>query len=563
MAMDANKIKEAQARMEAARGSFDALWGEIAALILPRQNVSFSGGLSAGLFNQWQTPEATAHDPYSAQALEDGVSAFEGFVMPRGQRWQTLGLFDDGLMENVENRQWLEKVEKRLFALRNDPRSGFIGAVNESATSLFAYAAQSLWVDHRRDPATGRIVGLSYQSEFIGQIYVEFDAEGYVARVHRAFQMTAEQAWLYWGDETPPKVREAIKGPNPDPSRMFGFIHVIERNPRVVPGRIDAAGKPWRGGYWSEADNAVFAEGGYHSLPRIVSRWNRPPGSGWGSSVAMKVLPAMRLMQEMMRDRVVSAELALKPPLLLGDDEDDSAIIDFRPFGRTYGGLDDRGQRKVQTMLDAAGDASDARELMAEARAMIDRAFYRDLLQLNREYKSHVSAARVLEEVAEKGLLLAPLARQEDEWLSRMTEREIALMADAGWLDDMPPAIAEYFAENGGLDIRYDNQLSHMMEAGKSAAYLNLAQQVGLLAQYDPSVIEEFKIEYPMSKVVRELGRIAGVPPSMMATDAEKEQRAAADQEAAALDRLLQAAPVIAGAAKDAAAADAMAAPGV
>lgn len=118
---------------------------------------------------------------------------------------------------------------------------------------------------------------------------------------------------------------------------------------------------------------------------------------------------------------------------------------------------------------------------------------------------------------------------------------------------DAPPEVAEYLAWSGGFGIKYDNGLTAMQEAGKSAAFLNLAQQVGLLAQFDPNVVEDFKREYPMSKVVPELGRIAGVPASMRATEEERAAYDAKKAEEAQLQQLIQAAPALAGAAKDAA----------
>lgn len=558
----ADRIKANQARMESERSAFDALWAEIASLVFPRQNVFFGGGMNAAEWGKHTTPEAVVHDPYAAQALEDGVAAFEGFVMPRGQRWQKLAIEDETLMKRVQNRRWLEALEKRLFKRRNDPQSGFASNVHESGMSLFSFALQSMWIDHRRHPATGQIIGLSYQSEFVGEVWIDLDADGNVMRVHRRLTMTAEQAMMKWGDRSPSEVKKAMNDRKPQRDKVMTFLHVIEPNPAMIRGRLDKAGKPWAACYFCEASGEVFIEGGYHTMPRVVSQFSRAPNATYGSSPVMKALPLIRMLQQIWLDRIVGAELGLKPPLLTMDDVMDSAVIDLRPFGETVGGLDERGNPTVRAMFEAKGDPTDARELTAEARALIDRVFYRDLLQINREMKTHISAARTMEEIAEKGLLLAPLARQEDQWLSRMTERELALMAEIGDMDDMPDDIAKYFEAQGGMDIRYDNQLSHMQEAGKSVAFLNLAQQVGLMAQYDPSYVDEFKLIYPTEKVLPELGRIAGVPASMMATEAEIADKKAERQEKAALEQLAQVAPALSGAANDMAQIGNMGAPG-
>jgi hypothetical protein len=557
--IDGQTIKANQTRMESARWSYESAWGEIARLVYPEMASFYGGGMYAWSYNQGMPFQAVQmHDPYAAQALEDGVSLFEGFVMPRGQRWQQLKLGDEALMRKVSVRQWVEQVEMRLFAQRMNPESGFVGAVHESAMSLYAFCTQSMWVDLRYD-WTGQIAGLSYQSEFIGEIYIERDAEGRPMRIHRKFALNAEQARLKWGARKPPSVTKALEGPNAQPTKMFEFIHVIERNGAAEPGRSDWRGMPWASCYMVSAggDEESFAHGGYRSLPRIVSSFARAARSPWGRSPTMRVLPKIRLLQEIERDRVLGAELRLKPPLLTDDDELDGAILALRPHGITHGGLDDRGNPKFRTFLEDT-DATDARYLGEEARAAIDKAYGKDLLQLNRELKTHITATRTAEENAEKGLLLAPLARQEGEWLAPMTTRELALMGEIGLLDDMPGEVAEYFADRGEFAWEFDNELSKMMEASKSAAFLSVAEQVGLLAQYDKTYVEDFRREFPPHRVLPELGRIARVPAAMMATAedlAAYDEKKAADEQAALL---LQAAEVAGNVAKNAAQAGAI-----
>jgi hypothetical protein len=550
---DPNHIRLNQARMEKNRSTHDRYWAEIAALCYPELE-SFQGGQmkqSAWLRDQVQT--VGSHDPYTVEAVQDGVSLFESYVMPRGQRWQKLELGDEGLMQDVESLQFLERVELRLFGLRNDPESGFVANVHDSAMSLFNFGPQSLWVDDRYDDY-GRWAGIRYESEYVGDIWVERDTTGRVIRIHRRIMMTAEQADLKWREKAPMLVRKAMAGNPPNRHQEFEFLHVIERNQAMDPRRIDAAGKPWIGCYYSVSDNMVFETGGYHSLPRLVSSFRRPGNVAYGRSPAMIALPLIRRCMEIDRDRCWGAELRLLPPLLAADNELDGAVLEMRPFGVTEGGLNERGEALIKEFL-TQSDATDAKELMGEARQMIDKIFFRDLLQLDREYKSHIPAARIEEERNEKGILLAPLAQQEAEWLSPMTARELTLMARHGMMDDMPDKVKAYLHAQGTLGLKYDNGLTQLQEAGKSAAFLSVAGQIGSLAQFNPQYVEFFNREYPPEKVITELGRIAGIPASMRSTE---EERAAFDrqqQQKAQLDQLLAAAPALAGAAKDAASA--------
>lgn len=550
---DDKTIERNQSRMESARMGFDSLRREIAALILPNASQYDSRYMTQGMSNA-----AVQYDEYAALACDDGVSAFEGFTMPRGQKWQRIKVSDERLMANVRNQQWFESKATLVFSMRNDPKSGFTNATHTSGTSLFAYGEQSTWVDKRFDPM-GRFIGLSYQSEDVGSIWVELDAEGNAMRIHRLFTLSAEQAKAKWQDASPPKVLDAMSPSNNQPrvDEPFEFIHVIERNDRMMAGRIGAEGMPWRACYYSRKDKAVFKVGGYRTLRRIVSRFERAHHEDYGRGPAMRVLPAIRASQIMMQDRVLAVELGLKRPMLAPSDDLDQAVINLGPWGITYGGLDEMGRETLKPLYDAP-DLAGAQALHEEVHGVIDRAFYRDLMQINREMKTHITAARTLEEIGEKGILLAPLARQEQEWFAPMLDVELDLLHEEGFLDDMPPDIAEYFGAGGGVTVVYDNNLSRMQQAGEAAGYLRTAEQVGSIAQFDPSAVQAFVREYPLAKVIPGLGDVNGVPSRWRATDDEKAAVDDEKQREAMLQQVLAAAPVLANSAKSVAEAGAI-----
>jgi hypothetical protein len=555
MLFDNRQIEANQARMESARSGFDAMCGEIARMLLPDR----AGYSSGSWFGQGQSGTNYQYDEYGAMALADGVSLFEGFTMPRGQEWQKIRVSNQRIMDDVVCARWLEEKTRRLFELRNDPESGYAGAVHQSAENLLSLWGQSIWIDHRYD-ASGRRAGLSYCSEDVGAVWVERDAGGNVMRVHRKLCLTAEQALDKWKDKAPPKVVDAMSDRHKPPRRdqRFEFLHVIERNPNMLSGRIDAAGKPWIGCYYSIADKMVFEEGGYRTLRRVVSCFARSSGEDYGRSPAMRLLPALRATQIIMQDRVLATEQMVKPPLLAPNDELDRAVIDLGPWGITYGGLDDRGAEMLKPFLDSI-DLSGAKDLHAEIRSMIDRGYWRDLLQIFREQKTHITALRTSEEMSEKGVLLSPLARQEQEWHAPALHVELDLMWEDGEFDDMPAMLVDYFEAGGGVKAVYDNLLSQMMDAADGASFLRMVQQFDVVAQLDPQgAVQAFKREYPLDKVIPFLGQSNGVPARLRATDEEKAAYDSQAQQAAMAQQLIEAAPALSGAVKNFAQAEAV-----
>lgn len=548
-------IKQNQSRMATQRSSHDSVWAEIAGLCYPDLKNFMGGQVAQSKFMREQANSTSRHDPETVIQVERAVALFLSYVMPRGQRWQKLELADEALMAKVANQQWLELLERRLFGLRNMPENGFVTATNDSVWSLYTFGPQSMWVDDRWDTNTGRWAGIRYEAEFVGDVWIERDSTGLPLRIHRRLVLTAEAAMAKWKDKSPRCVKEAMaKDGGKNRQAEFEFLHIIEPNREYDPSRIDAKGKPWAGAYYAVNDDEVFDEGGYRSLPRLVSAYARRGGVNYGRSPAMVALPKIREVVEMDRDADWAAELSLLPPILTGDALGDNGVLELSALGVTEGGLDDRGNPLARP-LQIEGDTTHADNRIAQKRAVIAQIFQTDIMQLNREYKSHISAARTEEEKAEKGVLLSPLALQETEWLSPMTTRELSIMGERGMMDDMPEEIMEYLQSAGTMGIRYNNGLTALQEAGKSAAFLSLAQQVGAVAAFDPSYIQRFNREYPPERVIPELGRIAGVPAAMRATE---DERAAFDAEQARqqqLQQILQAVPALAGAAKDVASA--------
>jgi hypothetical protein len=542
---DEKEIERDQQAMEQARSGFDTMMREAAIWFLPRQQ-QFEAMKMPGSLRGPQN-DVRIFDPHAQQALDQGVSIFEGYVMPRGQLWQRWQLPDRELMKLRPVREWVEGKNMRLFQLRNDPKSGFTGQCHESIASLLVMGGQSMWPDVRRDHA-GRKIGLSYKSDFIGQVYVKTDHQGLVSTVHYTFTWTAEKAVSAWGDKAPERAAKAMRDGNPDTELQF--IHVIRPNRQFDESRIDEYGKPWAGCFFERGDAVVFKTGGYRAMPRIVSRYVTAPNEDYGRCPAFTVLPAVRATQQLVQDLMLASELAAMPPLGAHSDMLDETVR-YAAHQITYGAIDHRGNRRLVPLLEGA-DMSGSIQMLEKLQGLIDRAFFVDMLQIRQDLKSHVTDSQLYQREEEKGILLSPLAQQETEWFSPMLDREIDLMDEMGEFEDMPGEVAEALAGGMGLlDVTYDNGLSRAQEASAAAGYFRMLEQLATVFQIDPSALHEFTAKYPFAKVLDNLGRINAVPASWEADEDERKttQQDTARQEQ--LQQILAALPAIGKSARD------------
>lgn len=545
-------IIKRQDRMAVGQTAIMELRQEVAELLLPRMaRFNCLGQFGGQLGGQSAMTQLVApvFDEYGQQKFEEGVSIAMGLSNPSGQIWQRWELGDDDLMKLPHVRLWVEAKNKALQKLRSDPKSGFTTNLGEGWASLLAFAMQSTWPDIRRD-LMQRPIGLSYQSEFIGGIFIEENAEGVPVRTHNKFVLTARQAWDKWGKDSPEVVKKHMTARGEaGETELVEFVHAIYPNHDYDPERLDYLGKPWRGGYVAVEGKELFKEGGYTANPRIVSRFKKGLNGPYGHCDAFQVLPSARQCQVMMVDLIETAEQKAGPTMLAHDDMLDYGIR-YAPREVIMGGLGNRYEERIKALFNPA-DNGEGWQLLELMHSYIDRAFYAHLLQINQDLKSHVTDEQLLQRRADAGILLTPLANQENEWFSAMLDRELALMDELGLMDDEPGEVREAREAGMGITAIYDNGVTRGQEAAGVGAYLDLERFFAPRFQTDPKSLQEFQRKYPFGKVLDYLGRATGVPVALEATDDERKAAETADQQANATSELLGAMPDIAKSARD------------
>ena len=551
---DGKAIMERHERMARGQLAITQLRQEVAELLLPRMakfnqlgpfgssGFGADGALQAALTN-------AVFDEYGQQKFEEGVSIVMGLSNPSGQIWQRWELGDSELMKLDHVRLWVENKNRQLQKLRADPKAGFTTMLGNGWASLLGFAMQSCWIDIRRD-IMRRPIGLSYQNEFIGGIFIEQSAEGVPVRTHNRFTLTARQAWDKWGEESPEAVRKQMgRKDGAGEAEPIEFIHAIYPNSEYDPERIDHVGKPWRGCYLSVEDKQVFKEGGYLAAPRIVSRWTDGLNGPYGHCPAFQVLPSVRQCQVMMVDLIETAEQKAGPTMLAHDDMLDYQIR-YAPREVIMGGLGNRYEERIKALFNPA-DNSEGWQLMELMHSFIDRAFFAHMLQINQDLKSHVTDAQIYERKADAGVLLTPLERQNSEWFSLSLDRELALMDELGLMDDEPGEVAEAREAGMGIEAIYDNGVTRSQGAAGVGALLDLERAFAPTFENDPESYQVYKQYLPFEKRLKFMLDNTAVPASIQTTKAEREQLAKQDEAANQQAQFLAAMPDLASAAKD------------
>lgn len=527
----AQHVIREQARLEGERGNWNTHWENVAERVWPSMR-GFQSQFAPG-----QRLQEKVFDGTAMLALTRFAAAIESLLTPRTQRWHTLRPADPALADNQAVKVYLDEVTDILFRYRYSANSSFASQAHEMYMSLGAFGTGAMFIEdgiRYVRPGLGN-APVIYKSLHLAEVYVDENAWGMIDCVYRKFQYTARQAKDAFGEENlPEKIRESCRD---KPETKYWFIHAVKPNHDMKPGRMDFQGMPFLSTYVSVECQQVVSRGGYTSFPMPVPRYETSPREVYGRSPAMQVLPDILMVNEMAKTTIRAGQRAVDPPLLL---QEDGALQAFslRPGALNYGGVDDQGRPTIMPLQNSF-NLPIGLEMMQDRREFINDAFLVSLFQIMVE-TPNMTATEAMLRAQEKGALLAPTAgRLQSEFLGPLISREIDILAKAGLLPEMPPALAEI---GGEFEIEYDSPITRLQRSEEGVGILRTFEAAATVAQFDPAAVKVLR----GAEAIRELAEINGMPAKLLRPEEEIAAMDAAEAEQQQLAQILQAAPVVA-----------------
>ena len=450
-----------------------------------------------------------------------------GLTSPSRQ-WFKLSVHDVELTRNHDVQMWCDEVQRRMMAVM--------------AGSSFYHALHSLY-DEVAVFGTGALIIMPDYDEFIkcrtmtaGTYYLGKAQSDRVDSFYRDMQLTAGAIVSEFGEENcSPSVQRAARD-NPD--TLFEVRHAIEPDPDP------SARFPWRSVYWEPTapTDKLLRIGGYHSFPVQTPRWHVIDADVYGYGPGSEVLPDVKALQVMERDRLEGVRKQVAPPVV-ADVSLKGRGVKTSPNGITYVQSGAVGPM-IAPLYSVPLNLADLQLSIQDVVRNINSTLYVDLfLMLQQRDGPQMTAHEVIERHEEKMLALGPvLERLEWELLTPAIERIYTIMDDAGKIPEPPEEI-----QGQELKIEYVSILAQAQKMMGLKSVEQLVSFAGSLAAVSPEIMDVID----MDAAVREYGDMVGSPQKILrgekdvqALRAQREQRAMqmqqAQQEAAAVQTLSQ-----------------------
>jgi len=505
------------------RSNWDSHWQDVADLIVPTRD-----------FTVKRTPGARRrrqiYDPTAVDANESLAAAVHGLLNNPATRWFLLWspeLEDRDQQVNA----FLYECTTRMLTYLASPATGFPMASSELYLDLCGFGTGGV-----------RIVEKATNLRFVGnplsELYFVEDDDGTIQQAYRAFELRADEIARRWPKaELPVDVKRAAGDPK-QAARKFGIVHAIYRRESYDPSRRTGINKPIASVYVLQKEAAVLSEGGFDRWPMLIVRWSKAPGENYGRGPGMHAIDAVKTLNVMMYDLLVSGELALRPPLNVPAGVE--GPIRTAPGSLIYyKGGDHNRVTPVQTGINAPIGF----EFVQAFQQFVEKIFFLDRLKLPE--RDRMTAEEIITR-RQQGLLQASpvLARLYAEWLTPLISRVFHWMLRHGKFPTPPEQLV-----GRRIEPQYTSPLAQSMRANETVSIRSALADIAVIAQARPEVLDNLDADYTF----RAIFGMHGTDPKTLTPLRMVQEIRRQRQEKAATEQTLLDARDAAAAAKDAA----------
>jgi hypothetical protein len=513
------------------RTSWVAHWQDLSKYYLPR-----TGRFLVDEKQRGQKKHNNIIDNTGTRALRVlGAGLMSGMTSP-ARPWFRLDAPTPEMNENEQVREWLNDVADRMRKVFN--LSNFYRTLHSTYEELGLYG-------------TSAFVMLPDFEDVIrcypmtaGEYCVQANDRGVIDTVYREFAMTVAQLVRQFGlDACTPATQLLFKKGSLDTT--ITVLHVIE--PRIGTGNTPLTrDMPFASIYleMSAPVGQYLRESGFRRFPALVPRWVVTPLDIYGNSPGMEALGDTKQLQHQQMRKGTAIDYMVNPPLQApaGTKVHD---IDTLPGGVTFVPVAGQGQG-LKSAFEVGLDLNHLLADVQDVRQRINGTFYADLfLLLTQDDRSGITAREVIERHEEKLLMLGPvLERLHDELLRPAIDITFDAMMQAGILPPPPPAL-----RGKELGVEFVSVLAQAQRAVGVQAVDRMFSTVAQVsaAKQDLGVWDIIDVD----KAMAHYGEALGIDPHLTRSGDElaavRQKRAQQEQMA----QVAQAAPAMAGAAKD------------
>jgi len=488
--------------------NWETLYQEALCYVAPHRETFYDAEVSVP--GQDKSGKGEVFDSTAIDGVQKFVSNLQSSLVPPMKEW--IGLKPGALIKKDQKMaEGLADVSSILFS--NLQNSNFDTQMSESFYDL-AIGTGALLAFKGDVNKPFRFVNVP-----LSQLYLEEGPNGIVETSFRKFKVAGRNIEPTWDDakiskEMKEKMSEdeghefsLIEATYPDDVEIFN----IELNKKEKV-------KGFRYVVVEKQSKHVLVEREMRSSPWIVFRWSTLPGEIYGRGPALIALPDIKTLNKTKELLLKSASMAILGMYTAVDDGTlnveniklaPGAII---PVAANEGSMQGATLRR----LDAAARPDLAQIIINDLRASINSQLFADPLgPVDLPVKTATEMQLRQAELAKR--IGASFGRLQFELIQPLVNRLLDILDELGLID-----LGEYRVDGNIIAIEHVSPLSRAQDEEEVMSIFRYMEAI--VGMYGP---EALHIAAPIEKILKEIGPRLNVPPSIVPTEEELDERTA------------------------------------
>ena len=499
-------------RLKAQRQNWESHWQEVADYMQPRK-ADVTKSRSRG-----DKRTELIFDSSPLQSVELLAASLHGMLTNPSTPWFSLRFKEEDMENEDEAKEWLESATETMYSAFN--RSNFQQEIFELYHDLITFGTAAMFIEEDGEDL------LKFSTRHINEIFIAENDKGRIDTVFRKFKLSARSAIQKFGANVSNNIATIHRK---DPYEEVEILHAIYPRSDFDPKKKDKANMPFESVYLEAGTGDELSVSGFKEFPFVVPRYLKASHEIYGRSPAMTALPDVKMLNEMSKTTIKSAQKQVDPPLLVPDD---GFIL---PVRTVPGGLNfyRSGTRDRIEPLNIGANTPLGLNMEEQRRNSIRNAFY--VNQLMMQQGPQMTATEVIQRNEEKMRLLGPvLGRLQSELLKPLIDRTFAILLRKNLFRPAPE-----FLSGKDIDIEYVSPLAKAQKSTELQSIMRAIEIMGSLSNVAP-VFDHIN----MDKLVRHLADIVGVPQKILKPqnqlNAERQQAAQQQDQMAQMQQLQQ-----------------------
>jgi len=497
----AKKLLSRFDRLKTQRQNWESHWQEVADYMQPRK-ADVTKTRSKG-----DKRTELIFDSSPLQSVELLAASLHGMMTNPSTPWFSLKFKNGGMEGEDEAKEWLESTTEIMYSVFN--KSNFQQEIFELYHDLITFGTAAMFIEEDDED------DLKFSTRHINEMYISENDKGRIDTVFRKFRISARAAIQKFKTVSTNIAVIAKK----DPYEEVEILHAVYPRSDFNPVKQDKENMPFESVYLDADSGDELSVSGFKEFPFVVPRYLKASHEIYGRSPAMTALPDVKMLNEMSKVIIKSAQKQVDPPLLVPDDGF------MLPVRTVPGGLNfyRAGTRDRIEPLNIGANNTLGLNMEEQRRNSIRNAFYVNQLQM--QDGPQMTATEVIQRNEEKMRLLGPvLGRLQSELLKPLIDRSFAILMRKNLFPNPPE-----FLSGQDIEIEYVSPLAKAQKSTELSSIMRAVEILGSLSNVAP-VFDHIN----MDKLVRHLTSIVGVPQKILKPQAElnaERQEAAAQAE--------------------------------